>query len=76
MVLHGRGFPHGAHIVLRAGRPHAVAARIGEARAGLRGTFDASVRIDADASPGVYVALACHDRCRQKASVRFRVLRP
>jgi hypothetical protein len=76
VVLHGRGFPHDAHIVLRAGHPHAAAARIGEARTGRRGTFDASIRIDASASPGVYVALACHDRCHEKASVRFRVLRP
>ena len=75
VVLGGRGFPPDAHIVLRAGRPHAPAARIGAAHTGRRGTFSAPIRIDADAAPGIYVAVACHDRCRQRASVRFRVLR-
>jgi hypothetical protein len=76
IVLHGRGFPANAHIVLRATPPGRRAHRIGEAQTGLRGGFVAPIAIDDDAAPGAYVAAACHDRCRVKATVGFRVLRP
>lgn len=76
VVLYGRGFPANAHIVLRATPPGGDSARIGEAHTGLRGGFVAPIEIDAGAAPGAYVAAACHDRCRLKATVQFRVLHP
>ena len=76
VVLHGRGFPANAHIVLRATPPVGKAKRIGEAHTGLRGGFVAPIAIDDDAAPGAYVVAACHDRCRVKATSKFRVLRP
>lgn len=76
LVLRGRSFPRDAHIVLRAGRAGDETERIGRARTGRRGSFVAEVRIDAETPAGRYVAVACHDRCRIKASVQFRVQRP
>ena len=76
VVLHGRGFPANAHIVLRATLPGGRSKRIGEAQTGLRGGFVAPVAIDRDAAPGAYIAAACHDRCHVKATATFRVLRP
>jgi hypothetical protein len=75
VVLHGRGFPANAHVVLRATAPGRESKRIGEAQTGLRGGFVAPVAIDDDAALGPYVAVACHDRCRVKATANFRVLR-
>jgi hypothetical protein len=74
VVLHGRGFPANAHIVLRATPPRGPSTRIGEAHSGLRGGFVAPIAIDAGAALGAYVAAACHDRCRVKATVHFRVV--
>jgi hypothetical protein len=76
VVLHGRGFPANVHVVLRATPPGKRSVRIGEAHTGRRGGFVAPVAIDARAALGRYVAAACHDRCRVKATVVFRVLRP
>lgn len=76
LVLRGGSFPRDAHIVLRAGRAGDETERIGRARTGRRGSFVAEVRIDADTPAGRYVAVACHDRCRTKASVQFRVQQP
>jgi len=75
LILRGAGFPRRADIVLRAGRPHAKAPRIGSARTGRLGSFRARIHIRWRTAPGVYVARACHDRCRVRATVRFRVLR-
>ncbi len=76
LVVRGRGFPHDAHVALRAGRAGGETARIGGAHTGRRGSFVAEIRIDPDAPAGRYVAVACHDHCRVKAAVPFRVQRP
>lgn len=76
LVLHGTGFPQSAHVTLRAARPDGDANRIGSADTGRRGGFVARVKINANVPPGRYVATACHDRCRVKATTTFRVLRP
>lgn len=76
VVVHGNGFPRRADVVLLAAAPHVRAKQIGTARTGVHGGFVAPIRIDIHATPGVYVATACHDGCRLKASVRFRVLSP
>lgn len=76
LVLHGRGFPPDAHVTLRAGLPQAKTVRIGGAHTGRRGGFVARIAIHERAAAGRYVAMACHDRCRIKASTSFRVLRP
>ncbi|HMJ01711.1 MAG TPA: hypothetical protein VK506_02145 [Conexibacter sp.] len=74
IVLRGRGFPRNADIVLRAGPPHSEAVRIGSARTGRRGAFTAPIRIRLRASPGRFVALACHEGCTVKASTAFRIV--
>jgi len=76
VTLQGSGFPPNVHIALMAGPPHAEATRIGGAQTGRRGRFLAKIRIRSRSSAGAFVALACHDRCRVKASARFRVLEP
>jgi len=76
LVLRGRGFAPDVHVTLLAGRTRAGAKRIGAARTGRRGGFVARVEIEAGAKPGRYLAVACHDRCRSEATVRFRILQP
>lgn len=76
LVLEGRGFPRNARIALLAGPPDGEAQRIGGAQTGRRGVFTATIRIREQADPGRFVALACHDACRVKASVRFRIVAP
>ena len=75
LVLRGKGFPHRVHVVLRVGRPHHRARRVGGARTGLRGTFVAPIAIERGAHRGRYVAVACHDRCRVRARIHFRIVR-
>lgn len=74
-VVRGTGFPHRARLVLRAGRPDAKAPRIGSARTGRLGTFRATIRVMSGTAPGAYVVRACRNRCRVKATLRFRVVR-
>jgi len=76
LTLQGSGFPRDVHVALLAGPPHAEATRIGGARTGRRGRFVATIRIRERADPAALVALACHDGCRVKASVRFRIVAP
>lgn len=73
LVVRGHGFPRDAHIVLRAGRDGRKTERIGDAETGRRGSFVAKIHIEADAVRGAYVAMACHDRCRIKATLLFHV---
>lgn len=74
LVLHGRGFPRNARIALLAGPPGAEAERVGGAQTGRRGIFSATIRIRANADAGRFVALACYDACRVKASTAFRIV--
>jgi hypothetical protein len=74
VVLRGTGFPRNAPIELLAGPPRSEARSIGSARTGRRGGFVATIRIRSQADPGRLVALACHDACRVKAAVRFRIV--
>jgi hypothetical protein len=76
VTLTGTGFPSNVHVSLLAGPPHAEATRIGGASTGRRGRFVATIRIRPQSSAGALVALACHDACRVKASVRFRIVAP
>lgn len=76
LVVRGRGFPKNAHISLRAGRDGKGTSRIGSAETGRRGAFVARVRIDEDAHAGRYVAMACHDHCKVKATLHFHVQQP
>lgn len=76
LVVRGQGFPRDSHIALRAGRDGRKTDRIGGAETGRRGSFVAEIRIEADAVRGDYVAIACHDRCRMKATLLFHVRRP
>lgn len=76
VTLAGRGFPPNADVALLAGPPRSEASRIGSARTGLRGRFTATIRIRPRAAAGRFVALACHDGCRLKASARFRIVTP
>jgi hypothetical protein len=76
MTLQGTGFPRNVHVTLLAGPPNADATRIGGASTGRRGRFTATIRIRPNSSAGAFVALACHDACRVKASTRFRIVAP
>jgi hypothetical protein len=76
LTLTGTGFPRNAHISLMAGPPHADAARIGGASTGKRGRFVATIHIRPHSSAGRFVAAACYDACRVKASARFRIVAP
>jgi hypothetical protein len=76
LTLEGRGFPRNAHLALLAGPPGTEAERIGGAQTGRRGRFVATIRIRKPASAGPFVALACFDACRVKASARFRIVAP
>lgn len=76
LTLHGTGFPRNVRVTLLAGPPHSEAARIGGASTGRRGRFTATIRIRPHSSAGTFVALACHDACRVKASARFRIVAP
>ena len=76
LTLEGRGFPRNAHLALLAGPPGAEAERIGGAQTGRRGRFVATIRIRKPSSAGAFVALACFDACRVKASTRFRIVVP
>jgi hypothetical protein len=75
-TLEGNGFPSNVHVALFAGPPHDATTRIGGAQTGRRGHFVATIRIRPHSSAGTFVALACHDGCRVKASVRFRIVAP
>jgi hypothetical protein len=76
VTLQGSGFPRNVHVALLAGPPHAQATRVGGAQTGRRGSFVATIHIRARADAGAFVALACHDACRVKASARFRIVAP
>ena len=76
ITLTGRGFPRNARLALLAGPPHEDAERIGSAQTGRRGRFVATIRIRERSSAGAFVASACFDACRVKASVRFRIVVP
>jgi hypothetical protein len=76
LVVRGRGFPADVHVTLLAGKRRAKVEPIGAARTGRRGGFVARITIERDAAAGRYLAVACHDRCRNEATLRFRVLRP
>jgi hypothetical protein len=76
LTLEGRGFPRNAHLALLAGPPGTEGERIGGAQTGRRGRFVATIRIRKPASAGTFVALACFDACRVKASARFRIVAP
>jgi hypothetical protein len=76
LTLQGTGFPRNVHVVLRAGAPHAEAARIGGASTGRRGRFTATVRTRPHSDAGTFVAQACFDGCRVKATARFRIVGP
>jgi hypothetical protein len=76
LTLTGRGFPRNTHLALLAGAPKADAQRIGGAQTGSRGSFVAKIRIRARSSAGAFVARACFDACRVKASARFRIVTP
>jgi hypothetical protein len=74
--LVGRGFPRNARLALLAGPPDGEARRIGGAQTGRRGRFVATIRIRERSDAGAWIAQACFDACRVKASVRFRIVTP
>ncbi|HKG04616.1 MAG TPA: hypothetical protein VKB03_15695 [Conexibacter sp.] len=76
VTLQGTGFPRNVHLTLLAGPPNAEATRIGGASTGRRGRFTATIHTRPHSSAGAFVALACHDACRIKASARFRIVAP
>jgi len=76
LTLTGRGFPRNARLALLAGPPSGDTQRIGGAQTGRRGVFTAKIRIRARSSAGAFVAQACFDGCRVKASARFRIVTP
>ncbi|HEV7771852.1 MAG TPA: hypothetical protein VGO48_01045 [Conexibacter sp.] len=76
LTLQGTGFPRNIRVTLLAGPPNAEATRIGGASTGRRGRFTATIRIRPHSSSGAFVALACHDACRVKASAHFRIVAP
>ena len=76
VVFYGTGFAPMARVVLLAGLPDGVPARIGSARTDADGAFVAPIAIQRDVAPGRYTALACRHRCRVKATSAFRVLTP
>ena len=74
LKLEGSGFARNAHVVLLAGPLRRAPTRIGSAVAGLHGRFVATIRIRAHAATRAFVAVACQDACRVRASVRFRIV--
>lgn len=74
LTLEGRGFARNARIVLLAGPLRHTPTRIGSALTGLHGRFVATIRIRANAAAHAFVAVACQDACRVKASARFRIV--
>ena len=76
LTLQGSGFPRDVHVALLAGPPHAEATRIGGANTGRRGRFVATIHIRPSSAAGAFVAQACIDGCRVKATVRFRIVAP
>jgi hypothetical protein len=76
LTLEGTGFPRNAHLALMAGPPHGASTRIGGAETGKGGRFVATIHVRPHSSAGAFVALACHDSCRVKASARFRIVAP
>lgn len=76
LTLTGRGFPRNERLALLAGPPKEDGQRIGGAQTGRRGSFTAKIRIRARSDAGAFVARACFDACRVKASVRFRIVAP
>jgi hypothetical protein len=76
LTLRGTGFPRDVHLTLLAGRPHADATRIGGASTGRRGRFSATIHTRPHSDPGTFVAQACFDGCRVKATARFRIAAP
>jgi hypothetical protein len=74
LTLTGVGFPRNVHVTLLAGPRNTEAARIGAASTERRGRFTATIRIRPHSSAGAFVALACHDDCRVKASTHFRIV--
>ncbi|HZV72792.1 MAG TPA: hypothetical protein VFF79_03665 [Conexibacter sp.] len=75
LTLTGSGFPRNVHIALFAGPSDGRTTRIGGARTGRRGSFNATIHIRPGSAAGRFVAFACHDGCRVRASVRFRIAR-
>jgi len=73
-TLRGSGFPAAARLTLLAGPPHGRKSPIGSARTGRNGDFVATIRVRARAAAGAFVALACRDACRVRASARFRII--
>jgi hypothetical protein len=76
LTLEGRGFPRNVHLALLAGPRGTEGERIGGAQTGRRGRFVATIRIRKPATAGAFVAQACFDACRVKASARFRIVVP
>ncbi|HET6448616.1 MAG TPA: hypothetical protein VFG31_05855 [Conexibacter sp.] len=74
LTLEGSGFPGNVHVALMAKPPHGATTRIGGAETGRHGHFLATIHIRPQSSAGAFVALACHDDCRLKASARFRIV--
>ena len=74
LSLEGRGFPRNVHVALMARPVHGEAIRIGGARTGSRGRFTATIQIRPRSSPGAFVAFACVDACRVKASAPFSIV--
>jgi hypothetical protein len=74
LTLTGRGFPSNARIALLGGPPDGEVRRIGGAQTGRRGRFVATIRIRERSSASAFVAKACFDACRVKATVRFRIV--
>lgn len=76
LTLEGTGFPRNVHVALMARPAHGEATRIGGAETGRRGHFVATIHIRPHSAAGGFVALACHDGCRVKATARFRIVAP
>lgn len=74
VVFYGEGFRPLVRVVLLAGPPASEAVKIGNAKTDEDGEFVAPIAIERRVRAGRYVALACRESCRVKASAIFRVL--
>lgn len=73
VVLYGAGFPARRRVTLLANAPGGEPVPIGRATADGDGEFVAPIAIQRDVLPGRYLASACRQRCKVKATTSFRV---
>ena len=73
LTFTGSRWPARSRVNLLVGPPRSEASPVGVAVTDARGRFVRRIRISRQAMPGPYVALACRNACRTKASASFRI---